>query len=233
MPIIDLRDPQEPSKLKEFARFLVFAFMLHPEDRIARERLMAKIAKENEAHARRAELSHEEADKELRLFGNYGSQAGFIALTQIQLHQSGMRPSQNNSIKIIQHAQPDWLSQGNTIGWQAPKPHEYLPGARQTILKNIKSFRSVQFLWAAFLHVEQNNGGNAFWAEQIESIFVFLGHAEAFAELYSKLPYQGQGPRPKNVFKERRRFKIHKDLVIRPKLKVKPLPDEWRRAIEQ
>ena len=228
---IDLRMRGDATRLKPLAHFSVLSYMLHPGDAKSREQFMAKIAEETgEISPRRAPLSHEEAIRNLHLHRNKGAQAGFITLTQIQLHRENSNSSLNNAIKIIQEAQPDWNSQGNTDDWRRPQPYQYLPGARQTIIKNVREYRGSQFLWAAFIHNLEHEHVEPFWLVSLDNLPKFIGHAEIFAEFYKKLPVQRRGPRPKDVFKERIRFKIPQQLVIRPNITALPLPDEWRAA---
>ena len=231
MSIVDLRDPNDPEILKPLAHFSVLSYMLYPEDLHGRERFIAKIGKETrEISARRAPLPHEEADRQLKLSLNVGAPSGFLTLTQIQLHHLGRSPSLNKAIKIALDIMPKWTS-FDRAGIPRPAGDVYYTRNRTKVIENWHKFLKAQFLWAAFMHMEEHNQSNLAWLKSVEQIPKFLGYAEVFAEHYRKLPRRDQGLAPNYIFQNRWKFTIPTHLITQLNISALPLQDSWKRIL--
>lgn len=236
---LDLRDPNDPTKLSAWAHFQVLAAMLAPEDKTLQRRFLAHTGLGRPGHN---PLSQEELGDFLNRSKNRGRQVGFMIGILCQLfHVHGIQaPTVEMAIDVLRNELPR-NSWDRYSPWRSP---DHMPRSGRLIRKLFHEFGTVGHLWAAVVHREQQIRHDA-WTDgvlpapdaalppelaraeaeafpiSLDHLPEFLALADEICRMYGDIPTLGSYTRALRVSPVR--IKVPGGAVIHP-LKALPLP---------
>ena len=149
MPRFELR--QNNDDFDPLSSFKVLAVMCHPQDRVRREALLARLQKETASgNPRRKGISSDEFFAEVKFASSRAAVAGGLLLTLLQLQLAGHRPSVNQAVPLVTALLPKWENQMGPL-WSKGGHVGHRPRSRSGMLNAFQRYRSVSHLWAALI----------------------------------------------------------------------------------
>lgn len=239
MPVIDLRDTKDPTKLQPLAHFVVLSAMLEPNKKVVRERIMDSVRRETGKKKIRRGVLSETKGKIIQQFGSSrGGEAGFMLGALIQLNSQRSAPSLSNAIDILISELPP-IPRGWKQNWEPELNHEHLPRSPRILRKIFQDFCSVAHLWSAFLdgvqwenwaRKHQREGSYDTLPISLEVLPNFLGTANAIWQLYDQISILKRGNGVTHI-KDPWHFIIPHSLRIERSLQAMPIPDDRLNSI--
>lgn len=152
MPNLDLRSPQDPTKLKPLSHFEVLSIMLLPKDKNGRERMMDAVRKETgNIKARRGAYDEDDSCRIQKRSTSRGGTAGFLMNALIQLNAMGLNPTLHSAIQITQQELPKEQGGGQRANQKPDDNSLALVRSPRKLRDAFASFGSVAHLWGAHM----------------------------------------------------------------------------------
>jgi hypothetical protein len=160
MPVLDLREPKDRSKLKPHSHFELLAVMLSPGtdagSQALRERIMDSVRREAGPHrARRGRLAAEKAKHHQAHGAARGGEAGYLYASLVQLAHQNIAPSLDAAIAVLLRLLPPIMGGGQRAQQDRASNEEVLVRSPRLLRDLFREFGPVAHLWAAFLFDEQ------------------------------------------------------------------------------
>ena len=162
MPHRDLRHPE--LGFDPLAPFVVLAIMCHPNsaDKLGRDRMLSTNRRgTGEGKVRTSVLEDAEFKTEVDFHARRRSLAGFVLLECLRQHAVDGRVNLEHTVELEMTLPDRWV---NTWGFDSnPEAHKtHMPHSRRKVRDAFSHYLPASHLWAAFLHVIQNDRSDAF-----------------------------------------------------------------------
>lgn len=187
MPRMDLR--HDDVTLNSVAPFKVLALMCHPNpwELVKRERMLGHIvATSGTGRPRRRPLTSEDFSAEVRISSLWGSVAGAMLLTLLQLHGNHLPASLNRAIPIVRSQLPKWTMRSGA-SWPNDSFARQWPRSSRKMLEAFSHYRAAAHLWAALIHGMQHNRTDI-WPGSCQQLPIFLDYAECLLKMAAQQP---------------------------------------------
>lgn len=258
MPILDLRSPQDPTKLKPLSHFEVLSIMLLPKDKNGRERMMDGVRKETgNLQARRGAYDEDDSSHIQIRSTSRGGTAGFLMNALIQLNAMGLNPTLHSAIQIAQQELPKEQGGGQRENQKTDEASLELVRSPRKLRDAFASFGSVAHLWGAHMfgrqivreiaedRLQSSSDPITEYLEKVGEPFdvvrglapislsklpAFLGCAEAILSHFKAIDFRG-GAKNGAFVRDPWHVIVPKNFAIPTHIDPAPLPYEWLKLI--